>query len=527
MIKRPSYILFMTDQQRFDHLGCNGHPVLQTPNIDQMAAEGVNHRRFYVASPVCMPNRASLMTCRMPSSHGVRSLGVPLAHENVTFVELLRAAGYDTALIGKSHVQNVTDWTPQIEPRNHREGYEAPPEELAQAIRSDLDNETYQYERQSYWQQDAPEVPTPFYGFDDYVSVLRHGINTGGDHELWLKKAAPDVLPLRSRDIQHRHDYKCPQAIRTKVPERYYSTSFIADRARQWLEARSGNPRPFFLMVSFPDPHHPFTPPGKYWDMYKPEDMPVPEAYSVNDWDPPEYIKIAEHERARDETLGQRAGYSVAVSKREALEARALTCGMITMIDDAVGKIRTVVKDVGVADSTVQIFTSDHGDHLGEHRLLFKGAEQYDSLTHVPFIWADPNGRQGERSEELAQTLDIGTTILEHAKLEASVGMQGQVMSVAGGKGRDAVHIQYETQRTQKAFGSRPRVSSIVHDRWRLSMYLGRCQNELFDLENDPGEMTNLWNSEAHADVRNRLIERLAEMEIAVADRVPLPTAQA
>ena len=85
---QPNYVLFITDQQRFDNLGCYGHPVLQTPNIDQMADEGVVFDRFYVASPVCMPNRASLMTCRLPSSHGVRSLGIPLAHQNVTFVEL-------------------------------------------------------------------------------------------------------------------------------------------------------------------------------------------------------------------------------------------------------------------------------------------------------------------------------------------------------------------------------------------------------------------------------------------------------
>ena len=144
MTDLPSYILFITDQQRYDNLGCNGHPVLQTPNIDAMAAEGVCYDRFYVASPVCMPNRASLVTCRMPSSHGVRSLGIPLAHENVTFIDLLGAAGYDTALIGKSHLQTVTDWAVQIEPTVYREGYIAPPDDLAVAVKSDLDGERYQ-----------------------------------------------------------------------------------------------------------------------------------------------------------------------------------------------------------------------------------------------------------------------------------------------------------------------------------------------------------------------------------------------
>ncbi len=524
--ERPSYILFITDQQRVDHLGCYGHPVLQTPNIDEMAGQGVSYDRFYVASPVCMPNRASLMTCRMPSSHGVRTLGIPLDFNNVTFVEMLRAAGYDTAMIGKSHLQNLTDWPTQFEPRKYREGYQAPPDELAQAIRSDRDNADYQTERQKFWMQDNPATPTPYYGFDHVELVLRHGTMNGGDYEIWLKKEAPEVLPLRGRDCQLPHDYVCPQAIRTPVPEKYYSTTYIAERACAWLEGRKGNPKPFFLMVSWPDPHHPFNPPGKYWDMYRPEDMVVPPAFSANDWKPPEYVKIAERDRACDKTLGQRSGFTVAVSKQEALEARALTCGMITMIDDAVGRVRTAAHAAGVADNTVQIFTSDHGDHLGDHRLLFKGAEQYDTLTHVPFVWADPNGRQGERCAALAQTIDIGTTILEHAKIEAPDGMHGQALSVAGGAERVAALIQYDTQRTQEAFGPEPRAHTVIHDRWRLTLYRGICQNELFDLEDDPYEMKNLWESAAHADVRNSLVEMLAELEIAAIDRVPFPTAQ-
>ena len=199
---------------------------------------------------------------------------------------------------------------------------------------------------------------------------------------------------------------------------------------------------------------------------------------------------------------------------------------MITMIDDAIGRIRNAANDVGLTDNLVQIFTSDHGDHLGEHKLLFKGAEQYDSLTHVPFIWADPKGQSGVRSDNIAQTHDIGTTILEHAKIEPAIGMQGQVMAVAGGAPRNFAHIQYETQRTQKAFGKRPRVHSIIHENWRLSIYLGRCENELFNLSEDQYEMKNLWHEPDYADIKSMLIEKLAEAEIAAVDRAPLPTAE-
>ena len=527
MTARPSYILFITDQQRSDYLACTGHPTLRTPNIDAMAHSGVTFDRFYVASPVCMPNRASLMTCRMPTSHGVRSLGLPLSPDHVTFVEVMRAAGYDTALIGKSHLQNVSRFPTQYTRKTHRDGFTPPPPELADAIRSNLDAPEYQYERQSYWQQDDPIVPTPFYGFEHYDSVLRHGTNTGGDYELWLKRVAPDVLPLRARDQQLPHDYTVPQAIRTKVPEEYYSTTYIANQACEWLEGRQGNDKPFFLMVSFPDPHHPFNPPGRYWDMYQPEDMEVPRAFTDTGWQPPDYVLQAEKERAADPTLGKMAGYSLAVSAREAQEARALTCGMITMVDDAIGRVRQAASQTDTGSTAVQIFTSDHGDHLGDHRLLFKGTEQYDTITHVPFIWADPEGAKGKRTEELAQTHDIGTTIMEHARIEAPDGMQGQPLSVAGGQGREAAFIQYETQRPQVAFGQSPRAHTVIHDRWRLTLYRGKAQNELFDLADDPDEMVNLWDSPEYRDVRMQLVERLAELEIDVINSVPFPTAEA
>src|SRR5690348_16910993 len=104
----PNFLLFITDQHRFDYLGCSGHPVLKTPHIDSIAARGTFFERFYVATPVCMPNRATLMTGRMPSVHGVRSNGSPLSLLSNTFVDALRAAGYATALVGKSHLQNFT-----------------------------------------------------------------------------------------------------------------------------------------------------------------------------------------------------------------------------------------------------------------------------------------------------------------------------------------------------------------------------------------------------------------------------------
>ena len=120
--KRPNFLMIVTDQQRADYLGCAGHTVLKTPHIDGIAARGVRFDRFYVANPVCMPNRATLMTGRMPSLHGVRHNGIPLSLSENTFVDLMRHEGYRTGLIGKSHLQNMTDNPPsmqrRIEPRD-------------------------------------------------------------------------------------------------------------------------------------------------------------------------------------------------------------------------------------------------------------------------------------------------------------------------------------------------------------------------------------------------------------------------
>ena len=105
---RPNFLLIITDQHRADHLGCYGNPIVRTPAIDFIAANGAAFDRFYVTCAICMPNRATLMTGRPPSLHGVRHNGIPLALEAVTFVDLLRQAGYRTALVGKSHLQNMT-----------------------------------------------------------------------------------------------------------------------------------------------------------------------------------------------------------------------------------------------------------------------------------------------------------------------------------------------------------------------------------------------------------------------------------
>ncbi|WP_375267343.1 sulfatase [Planktotalea sp.] len=524
MTNRPNFVLFITDQHRADYLGCYGHPVVQTPNIDSMAKNGIAFDRFYVASPVCMPNRASLMTCRMPESHGVRMNGIPLSQRNVTFVELLKDAGYKTALIGKSHLQTFTGAPPTSKRPAPRDGYHRANGDLSEAVRHDLNTPTYKVEEPDFWSGPQPKVPTPFYGLDHVELVTGHGDHIGGDYTKWLLDQAPDAASLIGSENQLPHSYSCPQAVRTAVPEQLYSTTYIAERAEAFIRDHSSNEQPFFLMVSWPDPHHPFNPPGKYWDMYNPDDMLVPEAFTRNDWTPPPHVTGVRNTRdsGRANLNGMNA---VGCSAREAQEAQALTCGMITMIDDAVGRVRSALTDTLHAGSTVEIFTTDHGEHLGDHGLLFKGAEHYEQITRVPFIWADPDGDKGRRSDRIGQTHDIGTTILERARIEPAWGMQGQ--DLFSDIERQAAFIQYAHQKGMDEIGVPPNIHTIRDKHFRLSVLQDMSWGELYDLLEDPGEFRNLWDDPNARPEKTRLLELLVRAQLTHADTAPMPTGRA
>jgi arylsulfatase A-like enzyme len=525
---RPNFLLFITDQHRADFLGCYGHPVLRTPHIDSIAARGTAFDKFHVASPVCQPNRASLMTGRMPSVHDVRSNGIPLSMEAVTFVDLLRDAGYKTALVGKSHLQNFTPHDPIIKRPPPRPGYHEPSPGLTQALRDHLDDPKYDQETPAYWTKAGAHTQTPFYGFDHVTLVRAHGDEGGADYDRWLDARDPKARNLLGPKNSLPHDYGVPQAYRTAIPEELYVTSFLGERASAYLDEAKGD-EPFFLMVSFPDPHHPFNPPGKYWDMYKPDQFPVPEAYSRNDWTPPALVQNIFKERESGKANLSGMG-TIGVSAREAQEARALTCGMIACVDDAIGRVLGALDKSGKRDDTVVIFTSDHGDHLGDHRLMLKGAEQYQSIVRVPFIWSDPQAQgQPKRTDALASTMDIGSTVLDRARIEPASGVQAKsfLPVLEGSTVRDSVFIQYDHQASSAGTDVPVRVHTLVGDRYRVSVFHGTGWGELYDLKNDPGEFENLWDDPAHAKTRAAMTERLLLAEIEHVDRIPLPTRRA
>jgi arylsulfatase A-like enzyme len=529
---RPNFLLFITDQHRVDYLGCYGHPVLKTPHIDSIAARGTRFTRFYVATPVCMPNRATLMTGRMPSVHGVRSNGSPLPLQSNTFVDALRAAGYATALVGKSHLQNFSDIPAVLKRPAARLGDQVLDASFAEARKPFGPDGPYDQEHPKRWQGGRDfDLQLPFYGFEHVDLCTAHGDHVGGHYYVWLKSRRPDADALRERKNQLPHDYVCQQAFRTPIPEELYPTAYIADKSCEWLEryAAGDRGRPFFLMASFPDPHHPFTPPGRYWSMYRPRDMALPGSFDHGNRPLARPVAWALGERASGKAVvTEQAAF--AVDEREAREAMALSCGMIAMIDDAVGRVLAQLAACGLADDTIVIFTSDHGDFLGDHRLLLKGPAHYDGITHVPFVWAEPGARRGSKSDVLAGTLDIAPTVIDRARVQPYNGVQGISLlgAIAGeGASRDSMVIEDDQQRALLGYRTPPRLRTLITRRWRMTIAHGDPWAELYDLENDPHEMDNLFEEASHRGVRAELMERLAYRQMELAERSPLPMGRA
>jgi arylsulfatase A-like enzyme len=525
MSKKANFLLFITDQHRADHLGCYGNTVLRTPQIDGIAARGTRFDRFYVATPICMPNRATLMTGRMPSLHGARHNGIPLSLNATTFVDILAAGGYRTALIGKCHLQSMSPTKPVHGMPELDPVLAQPPEPLREADRTWPSQGRYDQELSSNWKTPGHDLDLPYYGFRHVELCVNHGDRVVGHYGRWLEKKHPGADKLRGPDNQlPGNGYAAPQAWRTAVPEELYPSHYIAERTMAYLEdhARRGGDQPFFIQCSFPDPHHPFTPPGKYWDLYDPADIALPASFHQGANALPPHL--AALHQARNEGKLNRSGQRViAISEREAREAIALTYGMIAMIDDRIGMVLAKLRELGLERDTVVIFTTDHGDFMGDHQLLLKGALHYRGLVRVPFIWADPAAPgNGSTRDDLAGTIDISRTILSRAGLASHHGDHGR--DLMAGTPPAAMLIEEHQRYGYMSFGHGFRARTLMTDRYRLTLYQDSPWGELYDLQEDPHELGNLWDEPSVHGERDRLIEMLAHRMMSLAETSPLAT---
>jgi arylsulfatase A-like enzyme len=484
-------VLILTDQHRADHLSCYGNPVLSTPHLDSLAARGLRCTRCYVANPSCMPNRATLLTGCLPSLHGVRYNGIPLHAQTETFVQTLRQAGYHTALIGKSDAHLLRPPTEQ--------------------------------------DQGEVECSQPYYGFDEVYVSTGYGDTVWGHYWQWLTARHPQPHTLRgaANALPLDRAVPLPQAWRTRVPEELYPTTYITAQTVQYLERHTAleRPAPFFLYCSFPDPHHPFTPPGRYFDRYVPEDIPLPAAWGNTHRHTPPHMQALLQARGTLAAARHTFG-AFAVSAEEARQAIALTYGMLAMVDDGVGQILATLDRLGLAKRTMVLFTSDHGDLMGDHQFLLKGPYHFQGLIRVPLLLTIPGKTTGAVTDALVCTMDLAATLLHLAGLEPSARMQGRslvpLLADPGATVRDHVLIEDDGPRPLLPGAPHPmRLRTLVTSQWRLTYYDGFPFGELYDLQDDALEHRNLWEVPAAQGARAAVSEQLLRSLIAHHARSP------
>lgn len=514
MSNRPNILFLMTDQHRFDHLGFNGNPVVRTPNLDALAARSANFTRTYVANPICMPNRSTIMTGRMPSIHGTRHNGISLNWRANTYVRTLRKAGYRTSHIGKSHLQNMgVNRTQMLEHVDF-----SLPEE---AFELGLDEGWDELENLAAYRGTEPGPrPEDFYGFERVDFTVSHGDLCGGHYQQWLRGQGLDPREYQGTRVALANYDGWLQVYQTRLPTELYPTTYIAERTLAELDRAAADGRPFLIHCSFPDPHHPFSPPGDYWRRFDPAEMPLPASFFED------HARSMPHVRAYAAARGtpnRNSTYPFSPTADQFRHALAAEYGMIELIDDQVGRILARLAELGLEENTIVVFTSDHGDMFGDHGLMLKHTLLYDGCTRVPLL-IRAHGMEAGRREGLASSIDIAQTLLELTGCTPYHDMQGfslvPMLERSDARVRDSVLIEEDEREDVFAAGRPFRSRTLVTETSRTTIYEGIEQGEQYDLENDPGELENRWDDR---EVRDRALEALLQALLRTADHTPRP----
>jgi arylsulfatase A-like enzyme len=451
--KRPFNILFiMTDEQRADALSCAGHPLLETPNIDSIAARGMRFVNGYVNSPQCGPNRASLMTGRYVHNHGVRWNGVAMSETDAdnTVAQVLKKNGYRTACFGKMHIWGRT-------------GFECG---------FGLEREdNYQLEQQ-FKDLKKKGLKEPYWN----AMQLPH----------WTGELHPD-------------------------PGNYHE-EVMTDRAIAHMEKNQDNP--FMIWLSYHGPHPPYAAPAPYHSMYDPQDVPPPPA-------PPEGVN--------DDPMdlhGYISGRSRSGNMSD-LDLRKLTAQYLAsckVIDDQVGRLLKKLDELGLRENTIIVYTSDHGDSLGDHGLVSKGMYCYEGVEKVPCIVSVPGmDNAGKTSESLVQSIDLPVTLLDLADLPVPFGMEGKslvpILDDPSRKVNDAVFSELGHRPGRRVAMARNEDYKYVYSTPRDNLPDGA--EELFDMRSDPNEFVNLALKPEGKEALERMRFEMLRWRIHASDPLP------
>ena len=475
MADRPNIILIITDQQRYDSINALGFPYVDTPNLDRLVAEGVALTNCHITAASCVPCRASLFTGYYPHTTGVLRNGQPWRR---TWVERLAAAGYRCVNVGKMHTI----------PYDAHAGF----------------HERYVVENKDRYMEGR-------WFFDE-----------------WDKALAAHGLVKQQREIYRKRDdyHERLGAFEWELPEHLHSDVFVGNMAAWWVNTYPPT-QPLFLQVGFPGPHPPYDPPPRYAEPYLARtDLPLPRVTAEELDALPSALK--EKRRHDVEVDHDSVAWSLDPTREQLHRLWAYYLANVPLIDEKIGALLKALKARGYLDDAVVIFTSDHGDCMGDHGLIQKWA-MYDAVTRVPVVAWSSNGRfpAGAKLDGLCQLFDLGPTILELARAEIPTDLEATSL-LSALEGRDWTprrHVFCEQAGDVNLTGAEF-ITCVRTDDWKLVHFKGSTEGQLFDLATDPGETRDLWNSaspETQArkrDLLDALRDWLIESNYRTRDRV-------
>mgnify|MGYP001825990513 CR=1 FL=1 len=440
--KRLNVIFILTDDQRYDEMGFM-NPVLNTPNMDKMAEEGVFFKNAFVTTSLCSPSRASILTGQYMHNHGVVDNNSPVADGTVFFPQYLQKAGYQTAFFGKWHMGE------------------------AGSSKGELDSPQPGFD---HW--------LSFAGQGDYFPVNRNG-------------------KMSQFNINGKH-----------VPQKGYITDELTDYTLEWLVEDRDKNKPFFVYLSHKAVHANFSPPERYKDLYSEAIIPVPASQADTEENyrgKPMWVK-----NQRNSWHGVDFPYHSDLNVQEYKRQyhRALTA-----VDDSIGEINQWLKENGLAENTVVILMGDNGFMFGEHGLIDK-RNAYEESMRVPMLVYIPGlDNPGLVVERIVAGIDIGPTVLDIAGIEVMPEQfEGQSMlPLALGKNvedwRDDLLYEYYWEFN---YPMTPTTFALRTENYKLIQYHGIWDTEeLYDIQNDPGEMNNLIDDPDYLAVRVKLRKEL------------------
>ncbi|PRD44812.1 arylsulfatase [Phyllobacterium phragmitis] len=452
MSRKPDIVMIVTDQQRYDTIRSLGADHMDTPNLDRLAERGVTFSNCHVTAPSCVPCRASLFSGYYPHTNGVLANGQEWSR---TWVSKLQEAGYHTVNIGKMHT------IPYDAPAGFNERFV-------------VENKDRYYEGRWF--------------FDEWDKAL----------------AANGLKKQQREEYRKRADYKTSLGAFTwDLPAHLQSDNFVGGMARWWLKTKPME-KPLFLVVGFPGPHPPYDPTPDYAEKYMQRDVPLPEVTEEElEQLPPPFVEKRRHDVEVDHDS---VAWDLKPSRDQLHRMRAYYYANVEMIDREVGEILDALEEAGRLDNAIIIFTSDHGDCLGDHGLSQKWAP-YEEVTRVPLIISAPSRFDSGRDVgELVQLFDLGPTILEWAgvSLEDSYEAESLNPALDGKSFKGRSHVFCEQGKDVNLTGAEylTMVRSKTH---KLVHFAGQDFGQLFDLVNDPGERTNLWDDPDSATVKQEL----------------------